>query len=85
MPNQKVADEKELLQRLEIDAVLTKESGHSGSLSVKIEAAQDLGLPIIILKRPAENYGFTNVFSSDALKATLVPLLMSGSSNTTTS
>jgi precorrin-6x reductase len=52
-PSKKVKEEVELITRLNIELILTKESGESGALSLKIEAAQQCKTPIIILKRPS--------------------------------
>jgi len=52
-PNKKIVDEIELINRLNIELVLTKESGESGALSLKIDAAKQCKIPIIILEKPS--------------------------------
>lgn len=52
-PNTKVSEEIALYREKKIEVVLTKESGNSGSLSIKIAAAESLGIPIIIIKKPS--------------------------------
>jgi len=52
-PNIKVSEETSLYREKKIEVVLTKESGNSGSLSIKIVAAESLGIPIIIIKKPS--------------------------------
>ena len=46
-----VEDEKELLQKHEIGAVVSKNSGSSATYA-KVEAARALGLPVVIIRRP---------------------------------
>jgi len=52
LPNKDLETEAKLYQEKNIDIVFTKESGDSGSLSVKIDACLQLGIPILILKKP---------------------------------
>jgi cobalt-factor III methyltransferase len=40
----------------EIDCVITKESGEAGGFDQKIAAARKLGIPVIVVKRPAVDY-----------------------------
>ncbi len=67
LPNKEVAEELAILQQNKIEVVLTKESGESGSLSIKIKAALELGIPIIILERPKLPSGFKIVKDKDQL------------------
>ena len=53
MPNKIVVKEIQLIRSKSIDVILTKESGQSGSLSIKIEAALTLDIQIFIIKRPS--------------------------------
>lgn len=46
---------KALIEEYGIGIVLTKESGETGGTYTKIEAAIDLEIPIIIVKRPIVN------------------------------
>jgi precorrin-6A/cobalt-precorrin-6A reductase len=43
---------KALMKEYEVEVVVSKESGESGGTSAKIEAAIELGIPIVIVKRP---------------------------------
>ena len=52
-PSKTVEDEVENIRAYNVDVILTKESGESGSLSLKIEAAKKCNTPIIILKKPS--------------------------------
>ena len=52
-PSSEVADEVALIRRLGVQAVVTKESGESGFLSVKLAAALAAGVPIFVVRRPA--------------------------------
>ena len=47
-----VEDEKALLREQTVDVIVTKNSGGSGA-SAKLEAARALGLPVIMVERPA--------------------------------
>lgn len=51
---------KALMKEYDIKAMLTKESGESGGAEEKINAAIELGIPVILIKRPKidgiENY-----------------------------
>ena len=51
-PSDHLAGEMTLYQQLQVAAVLTKESGHSGKLSMKIEAATRLGIALLIICKP---------------------------------
>ena len=51
-PNTSVEAEVELFQQKNIEVVITKESGNSGALSVKIDATKQCDIPIIIIKKP---------------------------------
>lgn len=52
-PGADLAAEVQLIRRTGVQAVVTKESGESGFLSVKIAAALQAGVPIFIVRRPA--------------------------------
>lgn len=52
-PNKTIADEIKLIHGLNIELILTKESGESGALSLKIDAAKACEIPIIILEKPS--------------------------------
>lgn len=52
-PAEEVAAEVALCKRLNAGAMLTKESGHSGRQSIKVDAARQVGIPIFIMCKPA--------------------------------
>lgn len=70
-PGAGLADEVALIQRTGAQAVITKESGESGFLSVKIAAALHAGVPIFIVRRPALPAGFCHITQADELLAHL--------------
>ena len=47
-----VEQERELMQQVGCDAILTKESGESGGFEAKVEAALQLGLRVFVVQRP---------------------------------
>jgi precorrin-6A/cobalt-precorrin-6A reductase len=60
-PPAAVEEELALIRRTGARAVLTKESGESGGLSVKIAAAIAAGVPLFIISRPTLPAGFIAV------------------------
>lgn len=60
-------NEAAIIQQYGITGVLTKESGESGLLSVKIHEALQAGIPIYIIKRPVLPAGFEMVREQDLL------------------
>jgi len=48
---------KALFRQFDITLMITKESGNAGSVDEKIEAANELGIETIVIKRPKVNYG----------------------------
>ncbi|MGI8384625.1 precorrin-6A reductase [Robertmurraya sp. P23] len=50
---------KALLTNYQIKLLVTKESGDEGSFREKVEAAEDLGIESIVIKRPCIDYGTT--------------------------
>jgi precorrin-6A/cobalt-precorrin-6A reductase len=48
----KLEDERELFERRQIDVLISKNSGSSAT-EPKLEVARELGVPVLILKRPA--------------------------------
>lgn len=61
-------NEAEIIQQYGITGILTKESGESGMLSVKISEALAAGIPIFIIKRPVMPEGFIAVGAADLLE-----------------
>ena len=47
-----IEDERALFQRRKIDVLISKNSG-SVATEPKLEVARELGIPVLILKRPA--------------------------------
>jgi len=52
-----------LLREYRAGAVITKESGETGGLPEKVEAASELGIPLILVERPRVNLDGEAVFS----------------------
>ena len=61
-------DEESLLKRLTPQAILTKESGETGGFQQKIDAAQMLGIPVYVVKRPSLPDSFMNVTGEYGLR-----------------
>ncbi|WP_111708529.1 precorrin-6A reductase [Lutibacter citreus] len=70
-PNTSVEAEVELFQQKKIAVVITKESGNSGALSVKIDAAKQCNIPIIIIKKPKLPTSFQLVNNKSTLSEIL--------------
>lgn len=60
--------ELQAIKDYEVDVILTKESGESGGLSTKIEAAKGSGVPILIIQKPELPTGFELVNDLESLK-----------------
>ncbi len=75
-PGREVAAETALIRRLGVRAVVAKESGESGFLSVKLAAAGAAGVPIFVVRRPATPATFRSVAGKDELLAYLEELKM---------
>ncbi len=76
MPNKQVEKEIALINKLNIALLITKESGESGALSVKIAAAKECNIPIIIIEKPVLPSCFSLFTNkeklSKAIKKTLI-------------
>ena len=46
---------KSLMKELDVDVIITKESGEIGGAPSKIEAAHELGIDVILVNRPKIN------------------------------
>jgi precorrin-6x reductase len=66
-PSDNLNYEIDVLKKYNCQAVITKESGESGFLSVKIEAAKNCGIPIIILERSKLPSSFILVSNEEEL------------------
>lgn len=55
-----VDDERGLLQRNDIDVIVTKNSG-GGATEAKLVAARELGIPVVVVQRPAPPPGVPTV------------------------
>ena len=53
-----------LYQQFDVTIMVTKESGKVGSVDEKVEAALELGIPVVMIRRPKIDYG--EVYSSFA-------------------
>lgn len=67
--------EAELLERLQPDAILTKESGESGFFTEKVQAALERHIPVLAVKRPALPEGFYIVTGPSGLRHRVERLL----------
>ncbi|WP_455622642.1 cobalt-precorrin-5B (C(1))-methyltransferase CbiD [Parabacteroides sp.] len=68
-------DELKLLEQLQPDAILTKESGFSGYFTDKVNAARQFGIPVFVVKRPALPETFYRVYGEDGLRKQIERLL----------
>ncbi|OIJ67802.1 cobalt-precorrin-6A reductase [Streptomyces mangrovisoli] len=69
-----VADESALLRAHRIDVVVTKDSGGTAT-SAKLTAARELGVPVVLVRRPPLPEGVTAVADVPAALAELEPRL----------
>ncbi|WP_299252799.1 precorrin-6A/cobalt-precorrin-6A reductase [uncultured Aquimarina sp.] len=80
LPNKTIEEEIAIFKQKNIEIILTKESGESGALSIKINAALTYNIPIIILEKPELPSVFNSIKSETELKEQLVkmynPLLL---------
>lgn len=61
-------DEIPLFEKLKPEAIITKESGESGGFMQKVEAAEKLGIPVIVVKRPKLDESFISVYGENGLR-----------------
>ena len=61
-------DDISLFKRLKPGAVLLKESGESGGVNEKAEAANALGIPVLVIKRPVLSPLFIPVYGENGLR-----------------
>jgi precorrin-6A/cobalt-precorrin-6A reductase len=74
LPNKTVDAEVGVLKEKNIEILITKESGDSGALSVKIDAALEVNIPIIIIKKPVISSRFQLVYDTIELEKHLIDL-----------
>jgi precorrin-6x reductase len=75
MPGDDPEQELAIISHYGIDCILTKESGESGFLATKIEAALQSSIPILIIERPVLPDAFIPVTDEASLMAGLKKLL----------
>ena len=63
------------MDRLQPDAVITKESGRSGYFNEKVAAARKRSIPVFVVKRPALPETFYIVNGEDGLRKQIERLL----------
>ena len=63
------------MDRLQPDAVITKESGRSGYFNEKVAAARKRSIPVFVVKRPALPETFYIVYGEDGLRKQIERLL----------
>ncbi|WP_298545246.1 precorrin-6A/cobalt-precorrin-6A reductase [uncultured Aquimarina sp.] len=68
LPSSNLKKEIEVIKTHQIDVVLTKETGNSGFLSTKIEAALKTDVQIIIIKQPKIPIYFKVVYTTEELE-----------------
>jgi len=54
-----------------VQSVITKDSGEAGGAHDKLAAAQELGIPLIVLRRPAPSTSTPYTDPADVLRAVL--------------
>jgi cobalt-precorrin-5B (C1)-methyltransferase len=70
-----VEEERTLMERVECDAIITKQSGEEGGLPAKVEAAQALGLKIYVVKPPSLPAEWTYVTGRHTLRRAIERLV----------
>jgi len=63
-----IEDEKRMMQSIGADAIITKDSGETGGMPAKIEAARQLGLKIFIIEPPTLPSSFIIVTGRHTLR-----------------
>lgn len=65
----------DLIESVEPDAIITKESGDSGGFSAKVEEAKSHGLKVFVIRRPSMPEGFIPVYGNYRLRREVERLL----------
>lgn len=68
-------NEYELFKKLNPQAILTKESGKTGGFNDKLKAAQKLGIPVLIIRRPTLSGRFITVYGRYGLRKQIEKIL----------
>lgn len=68
-------DEAPLYKNLNPQAIITKESGDSGGFKEKIEAAKELNIPVLVVKRPVLSSSFISVYGENGLRKEIERLM----------
>lgn len=68
-------DDTSLFKQLNPEAILIKESGDSGGFNEKVKAAQTLGIPLLVVKRPVLSPSFILVYGENGLRKQIERLL----------
>lgn len=68
-------DAGELMDQLQPDAIITKESGQSGYFNEKVAAARSRFIPVYVIKRPTLPETFYLVYGEDGLRKQIERLL----------
>lgn len=68
-------DAGEWMDRLQPDAIITKESGQTGYFTEKVTAARKRSIPVFVVKRPALPETFYFVYGEDGLRKQIEQLL----------
>lgn len=76
MPSKNVEEEIALIHKLNVGLLITKESGESGALSVKIKAAKECNIPIIIIEKPVLPTYFSLFSTTEKLQKALQELAL---------
>lgn len=72
---QQLEDDKLLFKILKPQAIITKESGDSGGFNEKIKAAAQLGIPVLVVKRPPLSSTFISVYGDNGLRKLIEKLV----------
>lgn len=68
-------DEKNLMQQVGCDAIITKESGETGGFDAKVQAALSLGLRVLVVRHPRLPSDWTYVNGRHSLRRAIEHLL----------
>ena len=68
-------DDSLLFEKLNPQAIITKESGESGGFDEKVKAAQKIGIPVLVVKRPTLSPSFIPVYGENSLRKQVELLL----------